>query len=105
MIVHTVMLKFRERAEGRGKYENTSRIRDRFFALKNETNGFLNMQVNMGDQSVPGQYDLIIVTTHRDAAALTQYRNDPRFVSIRTQYEPLIESKAVIDYEAGKQGD
>lgn len=105
MLKHVVMLAFRERAEGRGKFENASVIRDRFLTLKNETNGFLKMEVNIGDQITKDNYDLIIVTSHRDRSALTQYLNNPKFVDIRNQYQPLIESSAVIDYQETTLGD
>lgn len=105
MIIHTVMLAFQERAQGRGRFENTTMIRDGFLALKNETNGFLKMEVNMGDQVTPGNYDLIIVTSHNDRSGLTQYLNNPYVVELMRKFEPLISNKAVIDYEATKLGD
>lgn len=105
MLVHTIMLSFLDRAQGRGKFENASLIRDGFLTLKSQVEGVTFMEVNMGDQITPGNYDLIVMTTHQDRAKLTQYLNHPAFVKLNQQYRPLVASEAVIDYRTTRFGD
>lgn len=105
MLVHTLMLSFLDRAEGRGKFENASLVRDGFLTMMNESQGAMQMRVNMGDQVNPDNYDLIVVTSHADRARLTEYLNHPAYVELSRFYKPLVASEAVIDYQATAFGD
>jgi hypothetical protein len=47
----------------------------------------------------PFAYDLILITTHKDKAALERYRKHPEHVAVANRIKELTDERTVVDFE------
>ena len=78
MIIHVVMWKFKENAEGGGKMENAARIKEMLEALYGVIPQIQSLEVglNINDRD-PRAYDAVLVCRFRNMEDLELYKSHP----------------------------
>lgn len=101
MLVHIVMFKFKETANGKTKAENLREAKARMLALKDQIPQILEMEVHFGAEgSAPGNYDYILVSRFNTLEEMEAYQKHPAHVAFGQFVKELREpdGRACIDY-------
>ncbi len=97
MIIQTIVAKVPEKADGRGKLENLTLLRDEFKKLSTTVPGVLGMDLYLDDQQTPGNYDVMIVSKHQDRSNLIQYQNNPNYLKFAALANKICTDKKVVE--------
>jgi len=92
MIKHVVMWRYSDKNDievARGQLES---LRDRVPSM-------LNIETGVNVLDSPASYDLLLITEHRDRAALDAYQEDPLHVQVKAVLGKLESERVVVDYE------
>ena len=98
MLKHIVMWKFKEEAEGRSKAENLQLVREQLLALQGVVEPLRSIEIGLDVSRTDMSYDMVLVTTFEDAAALHAYQVHPEHVKISQYVSKVRTSRAVVDY-------
>ena len=75
MVRHIVLWKLADNAGGKTKKENMALMKEKLEGLVGQVDGLLTAEVT--ENFTPGGFDLCLVSTHTDRAALEGYQNHP----------------------------
>lgn len=94
MIVHIVMLKFKEE----GKEENLVKIKELLEALPSKIESLLSMEVGLDFMQSERSYDLVLTTTFNDKEGLSSYAKHPEHLKVVNIIKEVTEISKVVDY-------
>ena len=97
MVRHIVLWKLADNAGGKSKKENMAIMKEKLEGLVGQVDGLLSAQVT--ENFTPGGYDLCLVSTHTDAAALAAYQNHPAHLKVKEFVHTVITDRAIHDTE------
>ena len=97
MARHIVLWKLADNAGGKSKKENMAIMKEKLEGLVGQVDGLLSAQVT--ENFTPGGYDLCLVSTHTDAAALAAYQNHPAHLKVKEFVHTVITDRASHDTE------
>lgn len=97
MVRHIVLWKLADNAGGKSKKENMAIMKEKLEGLVGQVDGLLSAQVT--ENFTPGGYDLCLVSTHTDAAALAAYQNHPAHLKVKEFVHTVITGRASHDTE------
>ncbi len=97
MVRHIVLWKLADNAGGKSKKENMAIMKEKLEGLVGQVDGLLSAQVT--ENFTPGGYDLCLVSTHTDAAALAAYQNHPAHLKVKEFVHTVITDRASHDTE------
>lgn len=100
MIIHVVMWKFKENAEGCGKMENAARIKEMLEALYGVIPQIQSLEVGLNiNGRDPKAYDAVLVCRFRNMEDLELYKSHPEHKKISAFCKLVRESRVAVDYE------
>ncbi|AHM57561.1 stress responsive A/B barrel domain protein (plasmid) [Peptoclostridium acidaminophilum DSM 3953] len=100
MVRHIVMWKLKDSAEGNGKARNAQIIKERLEGLKEKISQIEEIEVGINSDASPaGNYDVVLVMTCKDFAALKEYAEHPDHVEAGSFVKKVVEARAAVDYE------
>ena len=99
MVRHIVLWKLADAAGGRTKKENMALMKEKLEGLAGQVEGLLSADVT--ENFTPGGYDLCLVSTHTDRAALECYQNHPAHLKVKEFVHTVITERASHDTELG----
>ena len=92
MIKHVVMWRYVNK--------NDIRIaREQLESMKGRVSGMLSIETGVNILDSPASYDLVLITEHRDRAALDAYQEDPLHCEVKVVLGGLKAERTVVDYE------
>ncbi len=100
MITHLVFFRFHETAEGRSGVENAARAKEMLEALPAQIPEIQSLSCGLDISQTPASFDLGLLTTFADAAALETYRVHPAHQSVVTFIQATTSERAVVDFES-----
>lgn len=98
MIKHVVMWKFREEAEGKSKQENMDYVSRLLHALLNRIPELLSLEIGQDIGVGRDTYDMVLITTFDDQAALDTYQNHPEHKKISHYVSKVRSARASVDF-------
>lgn len=98
MVTHIVFWKLIE-DETHCAEENAARIKRELEALVGVVPGLLSAQVGRGIDHA-GEYDLCLLSTFENAAALSGYRTHPEHVKVADFVHTAISKRTAVDFES-----
>ena len=105
MIIHVVMWKFKENAEGCGKMENAARIKEMLEALDGVIPQIQSLEVGLNiNGRDPKAYDAVLVCRFRNMEDLELYKSHPEHKKISAFCKLVRESRVAVDYEGTFKG-
>ena len=100
MVRHIVMWKLKESAEGNDKARNAQIIKEKLEALKGKISQIEEIEVGINSDAAPaGNYDVVLVMSCRDFAALKEYAEHPDHIEAGGFVKKVVEARAAADYE------
>ena len=94
MVVHIVMLKFKEE----GKEENLVKIKSLLEALPSKIEPLLSMEVGLDFMQSERSFDLVLTTTFNDKKGLSTYATHPAHLDVVNVIKEVTEGAKVVDY-------
>ena len=98
MIKHLVLWNLKEQAAGADKQTNAAHIKERLEGLVGKIEGLRFLQV--GENLVPGGWDLCLYAEYDDLEALNFYRTHPLHLEIQKFVHEVITQRASCDFES-----
>ena len=99
MIVHLVMWKFKESAEGCSGMENAAKVKEKLEALKGVIPGIRSLEVRLNvNRNDPMAYDAVLISRFETIEDLELYKNHPEHKKVSTLCKSVRESRATVDY-------
>jgi len=92
MIKHVVMWRYSDK-------KDIEIAREHLESLRGRVPSMMNIETGVNLPNSPSSYDLLLVTEHRDRAALEAYQEDPFHVQVKAVLGKLESERAVVDYE------
>lgn len=99
MIIHIVMFKFLDQAEGRNKQENAEIVRNILLALPSKICQIRRYDVGDNLSNSPNAYDLVLYSAFDDIQKLNCYREHPTHIEALDFIKKVISDSVVVDYE------
>ena len=97
MVRHIVLWKLADNAGGKTKKENMALMKEKLEGLVGQVDGLLTAEVT--ENFTPGGFDLCLVSTHTDRAALEGYQNHPAHLKVKEFVLTVITERASHDTE------
>lgn len=97
MVRHIVLWNLKDEADGRAKAENAAMMKEKLEGLVGKVEGLLTAQVSFN--FTPGGYDVCLVSTHTDKAALDLYQGHPAHLQVKEFVHKVVESRVCHDAE------
>jgi len=94
MIVHIVMLKFKEE----NRQNNMVKVKALLEALPEKVEPLLSMEVGLDFMQSERSFDLVLTTTFNNKEGLSTYATHPDHVSVVNVIKELTEGSKVVDY-------
>lgn len=94
MIVHIVMLKFKEE----NRQDNMVKVKALLEALPEKVEPLLSMEVGLDFMQSERSFDLVLTTTFNNKEGLSTYATHPDHVSVVNVIKELTEGSKVVDY-------
>lgn len=99
MIVHLVMWKFKESAEGCGRMENAARVKEKLEALTGVIPQIKSLEVRLNvNDSDPMAYDAVLISRFETMEDIELYKNHPEHKKVSAFCKLVRESRASVDY-------
>lgn len=98
MIKHIVMWKFMDHAEGRSKQDNLDYVRDRLMTLPAIIPELKSIEIGQDIGIGRDPFDMALVTTFEDAAALERYQQHPEHKKISAYVSKVRTDRACVDF-------
>lgn len=98
MLRHVVMWKFKDEAEGHGKMENMSRVRESLLALRSIIPEILEMEIGLDTGVGRDTWDMAIVMTFADSTSLDRYQSHPEHKIISAYVAKVRSDRACVDF-------
>jgi phenylalanyl-tRNA synthetase alpha subunit len=98
MIKHIVMFKLKEEAHGQPKARNALHIKRELESLKQAIPEIRSIEVGINQNHVPGEWDLVLVSSFDDMEALLRYQKHPAHVKAGEFITEARSDRAFVDY-------
>ena len=99
MIVHIVMWKLQNEAQGRSAAENAVIIKERLEALNGLIPGLKKLEVGLDFSRSQASFDLALYSEFESREALDDYQVHPEHMAVRKFVAEVIEGRHIVDYE------
>lgn len=99
MIKHVVMWKLKENAEGNGKSKNRELVKINLLSLKPIISRINSMEIGENFNATDSAYDLDLINTHVDKAALSAYIDHPAHKKVAVFIGKVVAERKVVDFE------
>ncbi len=99
MIKHIVLLKLKERAEGKSKADNASMLKHALESLALKIEVIRKFEVGVNFNTAPDACDLALVSEFDTKEDLDTYQNHPEHQRVVEVLRRLRETKIVVDHE------
>jgi hypothetical protein len=99
VIIHIVMWKLKETAEGSSKKENALKIKENLEALKHKIEFIKNIEVGININSSDMAYDVVLNSEFDNLDALNEYQRHPEHIKAGGFIAAVTEKRVVADYE------
>ena len=99
MLVHIVMWKLKEQAEGVGKAENAVKLKEKLGACANLVPGMLRFEVATAQPGLEATYDVVLYSEFESKEALDAYQEHPEHVALKPFVAAVREARQCMDYE------
>lgn len=99
MIKHVVMWKLKNVAEGNTKLKNIEIIKDKLLKLKTIIHAIDTLEVGKNINDSESSYDLVLISTHQDKAALAEYINHPAHKDAASFIGKVVAERKAVDFE------
>jgi hypothetical protein len=99
MLTHIVMWKFQDYAAGADKETNLLLARERLLSLKHRIPDIQEWIVRLNVTSHPQAYDVVLVSTFADGAALARYQEHPLHQEVVQFLRAVQSGRSFVDYE------
>ena len=94
MIVHIVMLKFKEE----NKQDNLLKVKGLLEALPSKIEALLSMEVGLDFMQSERSFDLVLTTIFNDKEGLSTYATDPAHLNVVNVIKEVTEGAKVVDF-------
>lgn len=98
MLVHIVMWKLKDEAQGKSKAENAERIKVLLESLPARVPEIQGFSVGIQAFQNTEAWDIVLHSVFDDADALLAYQNHPDHLDVAREIAGLRSEKAVVDY-------
>ncbi|MBN1892574.1 MAG: Dabb family protein [Clostridiales bacterium] len=99
MIVHVVVWKLKDFAEGRTKTENAQIMKENLENLKNKIDQIRHIEIGINISNSEYAYDLLLYSEFDSIEDLADYRKHPDHLKEVEYIGKVVEKSAVVDYE------
>jgi hypothetical protein len=99
MLVHIVMWKLKERAEGADKAANAAKIKELLDACANIVPGMARFEVGIAQPGLEATYDVVLYAEFESKEALDAYQKHPQHVALKPFMTGFREARQCMDYE------
>jgi heme-degrading monooxygenase HmoA len=99
MVRHIVCWTLKPEAEGRSALEHAKIIQEKAMGLIGKVPGLLSMEVSYTVVSASDPVDLVLMTTHEDAAAYEAYSPHPEHVKVGDYVKKVVSGRYMVNYE------
>lgn len=100
MLLHTVMWKFKETAEGHTRAENIATVRKGLTSLVGVVPAIESLQFYENEVVCDRNFDAMLQVTVRDEAALEAYKTHPAHQKVAAFVAKVTEGRAAVDITA-----
>jgi hypothetical protein len=97
MVMHVVMWKLKDRAEGKERAENAHRMKEVLESLALSIPCIRNLVVGTQDQPDPNAWDVFLMAQFDNRRDLEIYQNHPEHVRVRSWIQTIREERSVVD--------
>ena len=98
MIKHIVMWKFMDHAEERSKQENLDLVKERLLSLSAIIPELKSIEIGQDMGVGRDPFDMVLITTFDDAAALERYQQHPEHKKISAFVAKVRSERACVDF-------
>ena len=99
MIIHIVMWKLKESANGASKEENALKIKENLEGLKHKIEFIKSIEVGININKSEMAYDVVLNSEFDSIDALNEYQKHPEHVKAGGFIAAVTEKRVVADYE------
>lgn len=99
MVRHVVMWKLKNEAEGNGKVKNMEVVTETLLSLKPLISQINSLEVGKNFNLSEAAFDLVLITTHDDKKALSDYINHPAHQEAAGFIGKVVAERKVVDFE------
>lgn len=99
MLTHIVMWKFQDQAAGTDRATNLRIARERLLSLAGRITEIREWAVELNVTPHAAAYDLVLVSTFDDAAALVRYQEHPLHVEVVQFLRAVQTGRVFVDFE------
>lgn len=99
MIIHIVMFKLKDSADGRDKSENIILMRDKLESLPGKIDFIRRLEVGLNFNDNPAAFDIALYTEFDRREDLDAYQIHPDHREVAGFILKIIDQRAVADYE------
>jgi hypothetical protein len=97
MVMHVVMWKLKDRAEGKDRSENAQRMKEALESLAPSIPCIRKIVVGTQDQPDPNAWDVFLMAQFDNHHDLEIYQNHPEHVRVRSWIQKVREERSVVD--------
>ena len=98
MLVHIVMWRFKDFAEGASKEENLKQMKHRLEGLVGVVPQLVSAEVGIDFKHTDMSYDAVLISRFESEEDLAAYKIHPAHVAISTFCKEIREGRVVVDY-------
>ncbi len=99
MLTHIVMWKFQDNAAGADRQTNLRLAREKLLSLADRIPGIQGWHVGLNVTAHPQSFDIVLVSTFADAAALVRYQEHPLHQEVVQFLRAVQSGRSFVDYE------
>ena len=99
MVIHIIMLKLHEFADGADKQTNAARVRELLMNMRGRIDGLTRLDVGLNVPPDPQAWDVSLYTEFVDWPSLEAYRTHPLHLVAVDYIRKVRSERAVVDYE------
>lgn len=92
------MWKFKDSANGKTKKENMLEMKARLESLVGQIAELRSLEVGINDIYSDASYDIVLITTFDNEAAMKAYAINPLHVAVSTFCKSVRESRVTVDF-------
>ena len=93
MVKHVVMWRYENK-------DDVAVAQRELEAMKGKVPSMMDLETGVDFNGSPAAFDLVLITTHRDKAALDAYQDDPLHCDVKAVLGKLKSERVVVDFEA-----
>jgi len=93
------MWKLKDSAEGNSKIENQELIKEKLLGLKQKIRQIDSMEVGFNFNPTEVANDVVLITTHADKDALSEYAAHPDHKEVAAFIGKVVKDRSVVDFE------